>query len=177
MRLAVKHFVHGDAALLSNGVGIAELAECKDCGLDEVVGVGGAFGLSEDVGDTYSLEDSAHSTATGETSTLGGGLEENLGAAEVHGLLVRESSVDDGNADEVLLSGLSAFGDGGGYFASLAETHADDAFAVAYDDDGCEAEGASALGNLGYSVDSDEAILEFKVVGVSYSIKFVCHRD
>ena len=90
---------------------------------------------------------------------------------------MRESSVDDGDADKVLLSCLGAFGDGGSYLACFAEAHADDALAVANDDDSCEAEGATTLGDLGNAVDSYQTILKLKIVGVSYSIKFVCHRN
>ena len=68
--LTVEDLVHRDAALLRNGVCVTELAESLYGGLDEVVRVGRALGLGEDIGHAYCLEDGAHRAAASEASTL-----------------------------------------------------------------------------------------------------------
>lgn len=174
--LTVKHLVHRDAALLSDSVRVTKLAKSLNGGLNEVVRVGRTLRLGKNVGHANSLEDGAHCTATGEASTLGSGLEENLCTAEAEFLLVRESAIDDGNLNKVLLGGLCTLGDGSSDLACLAETHADDTFAITNNNDSSETESAATLGDLGDAVDSYQTILKLKVVGVSDSIVILSHR-
>jgi len=55
-----------------------------------------------------------------------------------------------------------------GYFTSLTQAEADTAFFVTDDDDSCEGEGTTTLGNLSYAVDGHEALYELiLLLGIS----------
>lgn len=88
-----------------------------------------------------------------------------------------EGAVDERNLDEVLLSGLSSLRDGCGYLARLAETHTDDTFTVANDNNRGEAESTTTLSNLGDAVDVNETIRKLEIVCVPYSVIIFCHRS
>ena len=173
--LAVEHFVEADSANLGHGVGVAHFGEGADGGFHHAVGVGGAFGLGEHVLHAHALEHGTHGTAGDNTGTGGCGFHEDVGTAVLAISGVRDRTLQDGHLDEVLLCILNAFGDGGRDLTGLPQTIAYDAVLVTDDDDHCEAEDSSALGNFSHSVGGDHALFEFEVSCFYFLDIFVSH--
>ena len=167
---AVKHFRYAHATVLGHLRGAAHLVESCDGSLDEVVGVGASFGLGEHVGDTYALKHCTHSATGLYTGTFAGGLQEDARAAELGAPLVGDGAFVYGHADEVLLGGLYAFGDGSLNFVRFAEAPADDAVFVADYYDCSEAERTTTFGHFGDTVDGNEAVRQFEIIRGFYSI-------
>src|SRR5271163_4148654 len=69
----------------------------------------------------------------------------------------------EGNGFEMLASGIGGFADRFGDLIGLAETDADLALAISHDEERAEAEAATALDDLGASVDEDDL---FEQVGL-----------
>ena len=69
LKLTVKHFIDGDTAVLSHSSRASHFVEGSDSSLNEVVRIGRAFALGEDVGDTHTLENGTHSTTGFHTGT------------------------------------------------------------------------------------------------------------
>ena len=92
------------------------------------------------------------------------GLEKHARAAELGNLLVGDGSLVDGHTDEVLFGCLYTLGDSGGNLVGFAEAPAYDAVAVTDYYDSGESEGAATLGNLGYTVDGNQTVLQLYVV-------------
>ena len=136
------------------------------------MGVRRTFRLGEHVGDADTLKHSTHSAAGLHTGTLGSGLQENAAAAEFSCLLVGNGTFVYRYADEVLLGCLYALGDSRLDFVGLTETPADDSILVADNHDGCEAECAATLGDLGHTVDCYKAILKIEIASCLYSVIF-----
>src|SRR5271163_1304748 len=61
----------------------------------------------------------------------------------------------EGNRFEMLAGGIGGFADGFGDLIGLAKTDADLALAISHDEERAEAEAATALDDLGASVDED----------------------
>ncbi len=70
-----------------------------------------------------------------------------------------DSTLQNGDLDQILLSCLYALSDGGGNFASLAQAVTDDTLAVTYHNDCGESERAATLGYFDNTIDSNESIL------------------
>ena len=139
------------------------------------MGVGGTLALTEDVGDTYALENGTHSTTGLNTGTVACGLEDNLRTTKLGSLLVRDSAAVNGNLDEVFLSGFDAFGDSGLDFVGLAESPSYDAILVTNDNDSCKSEGETTLGDLCDTVDGNQTIVKLEIACGFYFIILGCH--
>jgi len=87
---------------------------------------------------------------------------------------MRNSALEHRNLNEVLLSSLYTLGDSCGNFTGLTKTVADNALAVTNNDDSSECECTTTLCNLGYTVDSHEAVLQISVIIIFYFIH--CHN-
>ena len=74
--------------------------------------------------------------------------------------LVRNGGILQGNGDHLLLGHVAAFADGLGDFHRLAQADADVALLVARDDQGAEAETASALDDLGGTIDENDLLAQ-----------------
>ena len=81
-----------------------------------------------------------------------------------------------GTQNDVLLRVVDTLRDGVRHLVRLAEADADMSAAVAYHDDGVEAESPSALDNLGYTVDVDELVfqLEFTCLDTCHASSSGC---
>src|SRR6202012_1266716 len=124
---------------------VVKLLERLERRLDDVVRIGGAERLGQDVLDPGRLEDRAHRTAGDDAGAFRCGLEQNLAGA-----IAAEHGVRDGRAGHrdlhhVLLGDLDALLDGGRNFLGLPRPEADTACSVTNDDEGAEAEVLSAL--------------------------------
>ena len=172
--LTVKHFVQGDTTIVCHSLRAAHLVQALDSSLDQVVGVGRALALADDIGHADALEHGTHSTTSLHTRTRGGGFHDHARAAELGHLLVGNGTVVDGDLNEVLLGHLNALGDGGSDLVGLAESVTDDAVSVTDDNDGSKRERASTLGDLGRAVDGDETILQFDIASLN-SVIFLNH--
>ena len=88
---------------------------------------------------------------------------------------MRDCSVDDGNLHQILLCILNSLGDSGGNLISLTKTITYNAVLVSYHYDSCEAEVTASFGNLGYSLDGNQSVFQFKIRGL-YSFNIcICH--
>ena len=138
-------------------------------------GVGRALGLGQTVAYADALKHGTHSTAGNHTGTGGGGHNQHLCTTELSGLLVGYGTLEDGNANQVLLSGFYALGNGCGDFTGLAQAITDDALTVADYYNCSECERAATLGHLGDTVDGYEAVLQFNIAIDLYILD--CHND
>ena len=172
--LTVKYFVHTNATLACYGVSITQLAKSQDCSLNQVVSIGRALRLCNHILDTYTLQYSTHSTTSLKTSTGSSGLKKNFGTTESHFNLVRNGTLQYRNLNKVLLGSLSTLGNCSGNLTSLTKAPTDNTIAITYNDDSSECKGATTFGNLGYSIDSNQAVFQFNVTIYSYFIH--CHN-
>ena len=124
------------------------------------MGVRGTFALCEDVLDADALENSTHSTTGDDTSTRSCGLEEDASTTVLASLLVGDSTLQDGNLDEVLLGIIDTLLDGSLDFLGLAKTVSNDTILISNNNDSREAESSTTLGNLGYATDCDKTIVK-----------------
>ena len=162
---------------MSHGSRAAHLVEGFERGLHQIVGVARALGLTNNIGHADGLEYGTHSTTSLHTGTGASGLHDDAGATVLGDHLVGDSTLVDGDLDEVLLSHLGTLGNGCGDLIGLTQAVTDNAIAVANDDDSGEGERATTLGNLGGAVDSYETLLEFGVGSDLYSIILIQHND
>ena len=72
---------------------------------------------------------------------------------------MRDRTLVEGDLLEVAASSSTTLLDSCGYFTSLHQAEADTAFFVTDDDDSCEGEGTTTLGNLSYAVDGPRGAL------------------
>ena len=158
--------------MLCNCACITHFTKGLDGGLHQVVGVGRTLRLRQDVVDAHAFEDGTHRTTGHNSRTFGSRKDEHFGATIASSLFVRNSAFDDGNFHQILLSGFDTLSNGCGDFAGLTEAIADDALTITHHNNGSESESASTLGDLGYTIDSNESIFQFFIVCV-YS---VCHN-
>jgi len=142
----------------------AEGLEGGDGGLDDVGVIAGAEGLCEDVANTRCLDDSADAATSDDASTGRSGLEKDAAAAELADDLMRNRVVANCDLDEGFAGGIGSFANGLGDFVGLAEAEADLAGAVTGDDECAEGEAATALDDLGASVDENDFLCEIGLV-------------
>ena len=133
-----------------------------------------ALRLSEDVLNAYAVENGTHSTTGYKTGTGSSRTHEHLSTAEASLYLMRNSALEHRNLNEVLLSCLNTLSDSSGNFAGLTQTVANYALAVTNNDDSSECECTTTLGNLSYTVDSHETVLQINVIIIFYFIH--CHN-
>ena len=138
---------------MSYSLSVTKLAECEDSSLHEVVRVRATLRLCEHIIDTNTLEHSTHSATSYKTSTLSGWLEENLSTTERNFDLVWDSTLENRNLNEVLLSRLNALSDGSCNLTGLSETPSDYTITVTYNDNSSECEGATTFCYLCNAVD------------------------
>ena len=173
--LTSEYFLNTDTTVLCYLTGITHLCQSIDGCLNQVVRIGRALGLGQAVSDTDTLQHSTHSTTCHYSSTSRCWHDENLCTTELGSLLMRNSALNNGYLNKVLLSSLNALGDSGSHFSGLSEAIADDTLTITDHDDCSECEGASTLCNFGNAVDSNEAVLQFNIAIDLYVLD--CHND
>ena len=172
-------FAGGDmldfAADFVNFVAEAKHLQRCDGGFDYVGVVARAKGLGQHVANAGSLDDGTDAAAGNDACAGGSGLEKDASTAEFADDLVGNRVFADGNFNQGFASGIGGFADGLGDFVGLAEAEADFAGAVAGDDEGAEGEAATALDDLGASVDEDNFLGEIGFVarGVAATVALV----
>src|SRR5439155_7019371 len=95
-----------------------------------------------------------------------GRTQEHLRAAVVRKNFVRNGGVLQEPADHLWARHLPALADRIGHFARFAQTYADPATLVAYDDERAEIKTAPALDDLGGTVDEDDLFRQFVFLAV-----------
>ena len=145
--------------MLSNCSCVTHLTQGQDCSLNQVVRVRRTLRLSQNVSDTNAIQNGTHCTTSYNSGTFRSREDDNLSTAEASALLVRYSTFDNRHLHQVFLGSFYAFGDGGSNFASLTQTVTDNALAVTDNNDCCKSESTTTLGDLNYSIDSNESIL------------------
>ena len=155
----------------------AHLVESLERGLHQVVRVARALGLTNNIGHADGLKYGTHSTTSLHTGTGASWLHDDAGAAKLSDHLVGDSTLVDGDLDQVLLSHLGTLGNSCGDLIGLTQAVTDNAIAVANNDDSGEGECATTLGNLGGAVDGHETLLKFSVGSDLYSIILTQHND
>ena len=159
--------------MCSNRTRITHFTESKDGGLHKIVGVGRTLGLCEDVLDADAFKDGAHGTTGNDSGTFRGRENKHFGTAEMGSLSMGDRTLHNRNLYKVFLGSLHTLGDGGLNFSSLAKTVTDDTLTITDHNDGCESEGATTLGYLGHTIDSNESVLEIVCIYI-YSV--CCHK-
>ena len=172
--LSVKYFIHTNTTFTGYGVGVTNLAQCQNGCLYEVVGIGRTFGLSNHIFNASALQYGTHGTSGFQTGTGSSGFEKHIGSAESDFNLMRDCAFQHRNLYEIFLCRLGTLGDCSRYFACFAKTPADDTIAITNNDDSSECEGTTTLGNLCYTVDSNQTVFEFYVTIYFYFIH--CHN-
>ena len=141
------------------------------------MGVRRTLRLGKHVGNTYTFKHSTHSATGLYTGTVACGLENHARAGEFCNLLVGNGTFVYGNLDEVFLGGFDTLLDSCLDFVGFAEAPANDTIVVTNHHDGGESESTATLGYLGDTVDGNQTILQFDVVGALYSVVSFCHSD
>ena len=95
--------------------------------------------------------------------TGGCGLQEHAACAEFADDFMRDRGAAQRNLHQVLLCVLDALADRVRNFAGLADAEADNAVAVADDDERCELKDTAAFNGLGNAVDGNYALLQIEV--------------
>ena len=162
--LSVEYGRNTYATVLSYHASVAEFAERLDGCLNQVVGIGRAFRLSQDILDTNTLKHGTHSTTCFHTGTGRCGLQIHFGAAKLRELLMRNGSIENRYLNKVFLSGFRALGDGSSNFTCFTQTVANDTITVTYYYNGCKRKSTTTFGNFRYAVYSNEALLELQVI-------------
>ena len=144
--------------MLCNRVSVTHFTQCQNCGLHKIVGVGRALGLGKHVLDTNAFEHGAHCTAGYNTGTFRSGKDKHFSAAEASCLFVGNSAFEYRNLYQILFGCFDTLCNSGRHFTGFAETVTDNAFAVSDNNDGCESESTSTLGDLNNAIDSNQSI-------------------
>ena len=97
-----------------------------------------------------------------------------VGGGEMGSNLMRNSTLENRNLDEVLLGRLNTLSNGSLNFACLTKTVTYDTIAITYYNDSGESKGAATLGNLSNTIDSNQTVLQLDIIGILYS-NHICH--
>ena len=87
-----------------------------------------------------------------------------MSATEAYLYLMRNGTLENGDAYQILLSSFYALCDGCSYFTSLTETATDDAITITDYNDSGECKCTTTLGHLRNAVDCDESVFQLDVV-------------
>src|SRR5256885_6206673 len=134
---------------------LLERSQRRAHGVDRVVG---AVRFGQDVLDAGGLDDRAHRAARDDARTWSGRLEHDPRSAQLEADLMRDRGADHRHGDHVALGDLHALADRLCHLASLADAGTDSTVHVADDDQRAERELATALDDLGDSVDANDAV-------------------
>src|SRR4051812_45134061 len=104
------------------------------------------------------LQDRTDRTAGYNACTFGSRLEQNTSCTVYAYQFMRQSSIDQRYADQVILGGLNSLLDRVGHFFCLAGTKTDVAGLVADDHERRERQVLTALNDLGNTVDRDQLV-------------------
>ena len=162
---------------MSYEIGVLHLKESVDSSLNDAVGVGRALALGKHVLHADALEDGTHSTTSDNASTRGSGFKEDSCTAVLAGLLVRDSSFEHRDTDKILLGIVDTLLDSGLDLLGFAEAVANHTIFIADDDNSSEGESTTTLGNLSYTVDSDETLFELDIARFnSFNVYFCLNK-
>src|SRR5919201_1359505 len=145
---------------------ILQRREAGERGAHDVVRVRRSERLREDVGDAGRLHDGADGAAGDDAGAVGRRFQQHAPRSEAAGDRVRNRRSLQRHADEILLRRLDTFLDRRWHFLRLADAEADDAVAVADDDERAEAQVLAALDDLGDPVDRDDGVLDVELRGI-----------
>ena len=122
--------------------------------------IGRAKALRENVRDSDAFHYSAHSTTGNDTCTGRCWLHENLASAMLANNRVRDCAARHRDSDHVTASCLDGLADGFGNFVRLASREANAPLTITHGYECIEGETASALNDLGYTIDRDDVLDE-----------------
>ena len=145
---------------------IAQLHQPCERRAHHVVMVRRSERLGQHVLDAARLDDRADRAAGDDAGAVRRRLEQHLPGAEAPEHRVRHRRPLERHADERLLRRLDALLDRRGHFLRLADAEADDAVAVADDDQRAEAQVLAALDDLGDAADVHDRVLQVQLRGV-----------
>ncbi len=135
------------------------------------MGVRGTLGLCQDILNANTFKYSTHSAAGYHSSTRSSGAHQHASTAIFGSLLVRNSTLEYGHLDEILLCRLYTLGNGSRNFTSLTKAIAYDTITIANYHNSSECERSTALGHLGYTVECHQFLCKLFCVYI-YS---TCH--
>jgi hypothetical protein len=130
-------------------------------GLGHVGSVVGTEGFAQDISNPGGLEYCADGFSGNDTGAGRSGSQEDPGTAIGGKHLMRDGGFAEGDADHVTPGNLAGFPNGFCDLASLAESEADAATAIARDHEGAEAEAPAAFDDFGGAIDVDDFLAHF----------------
>ena len=119
------------------------------------MGIRRTLALGKNILNTDALEDGTHSATSDNTGTRGCGFQKDLRATILTHLLMRNGSLKNRNADEVLLGIINTFLNCSLNFFCLAKAITDHAIFISNNDDGSKSKGATTFSDLSHPIDSD----------------------
>src|SRR6185437_12369912 len=150
-RLQFRYF---QAATGRDRAGAVDALQRIESGPHQVVGIGRALRLGDDVVDAERLEHGAHRAAGDDAGTGDGGTQDHLARAVMaDDIVMQRPTLAQRHADHLAL----------GLLARLAMAETDPALLVADHHERCEAEAPAALDHLGHAVDVNQAIDELAI--------------
>src|SRR5207253_1368754 len=125
-----------------------------------IVRVIGSEDLGPNIVNAKRLQNSSHSTARDNARTLGRGFQQHAARTVFTDQFVRQSALDQWNADQIILCGLDRLLDCVGYFFCLSGSKSNMSGLVAYHDQRRERQILTALYNLGNTIDRYQLVLQ-----------------
>ena len=165
--MGFKDVSDGHLTFPGDALSILQAQEGNHSCLDNVMGVSGTEGLGKDIADADLLHDGADGTTCDDASAGRGGFEDNLSCSRFTDDSMWDRAADEGNSDEILSCFFFALPYSFDDLLRLSHANTDESVSVTDNDDGVEAEAATALDDFGHPVYLDDLFFsEVKFVGV-----------
>src|SRR5271166_270991 len=158
--------IGGAAAEPVDILGAAQLGQGFERRFDEVVRIRRAQPLGQNVADAGELDDRTHAARRNHAGAFGSRAQHDAAGAETSDHFVRNRTVLNRHAHQAFLGAVDALADGLGHFVGLAQAEAHQAVVIAGDDQGAEAEAASALDDLGDAVDMHDLLFDLEALRI-----------
>jgi hypothetical protein len=146
---------------LENFILRSKRCKCVQGGFHDISGIVGAKGFGEDVANSRSFDDGAHSAPCDHAGSRRCGLKQHAAASKLTEDFVRNGIFVDGDVDHSLLGRFGGFANGLADFVGLAETNADATTVIAGNDQRTKAETPTTLDDLRAAVDEDHLLDRF----------------
>ncbi len=158
---------------MSNGTCITHFSKSANCSLHQIVRVGRTFRLCQTVLNTNALQNGAHCTTSHNTGTGRGGFDEYFSTSKLCNLLMRNSTIQYGNLNQVFLCSFYALCNSSGYFPCFTKAPTNDTILITHNNNCRECESSTTFRNLCNAIDSNQLILQ---LNIACTFNFNCHN-
>src|SRR5580765_3489841 len=149
------------SASLVNVLAQAQAEQRLEGGFNHIRGILRTHRFAEDIFNSSRLEHRAHRLAGDNPGAGRSGPKQYFGPTIMREDFVWDGRILQGNANHLRAGQFTAFANGIGHLTGFAQTHANAAAFVPYDDQGAEIEPASAFNHLGGAVDEHNLLGQF----------------